>query len=117
MNVALIPARAGSKRLPNKNIKLLNGRPLLSYSVISAIESGLFAEVIVSTDSEEIAAVAKNYRWSHIPWSFKGKSRTNLFFANCRNQLGRDSWAASHSIALSKFQIFPWIGQLLRTTK
>ena len=61
MNVALIPARAGSKRLPNKNIKLLNGRPLLSYSVVSAIESGLFAEVIVSTDSEEIAAVAKNY--------------------------------------------------------
>jgi len=61
MNVALIPARAGSKRLPNKNIKLLNGRPLLSYSVISAIESGLFTEVIVSTDCEEIAAVAKNY--------------------------------------------------------
>jgi CMP-N-acetylneuraminic acid synthetase len=61
MNVALIPARAGSKRLPNKNIKLLNGKPMLSYSVISAIESGLFTEVIVSTDSEEIAAVARNY--------------------------------------------------------
>lgn len=42
-------------------MKLLNGRPLLSYSIIPAIESGLFAEVIVSTDSEEIAAVAKNY--------------------------------------------------------
>lgn len=61
MNVALIPARAGSKRLPNKNIKTLNGRPLLSYSIVSAIESGLFAEVIVSTDSEDIAAVAKHY--------------------------------------------------------
>lgn len=61
MNIALIPARSGSKRLPNKNVKLLNGRPLLSYSINSAIESGLFAEVIVSTDSEEIARVAKNY--------------------------------------------------------
>ena len=61
MNVALIPARSGSKRLPHKNIKLLNGRPLLSYSIVSAIESGLFAEVIVSTDSEEIARVAKGF--------------------------------------------------------
>ena len=61
MNIALIPARSGSKRLPNKNIKSLYGRPLISYSINSAIESGLFAEVIVSTDSEEIATVAKNY--------------------------------------------------------
>jgi CMP-N-acetylneuraminic acid synthetase len=61
MNIALIPARSGSKRLPNKNIKLLHGRPLLSYSINSAITSGLFTEVIVSTDSEEIAEIAKDY--------------------------------------------------------
>ena len=61
MNIALIPARSGSKRLPNKNLKLLNGHPLLSYTINSAIKSSLFSEVIVSTDSEEIAEVAQSY--------------------------------------------------------
>jgi CMP-N,N'-diacetyllegionaminic acid synthase len=61
MNLALIPARSGSKRLPNKNIKLLNGHPLISYTIISAIQSRQFEEVIVSTDSEEIARIARYY--------------------------------------------------------
>jgi len=61
MNLALIPARSGSKRLPNKNIKLLNGHPLISYTIISAIQSRQFEEVIVSTDSEEIATIARYY--------------------------------------------------------
>ena len=60
-NVALIPARIGSKRLPKKNIKILNGHPLVAYTIAPALKSGVFEEVIVSTDSEEVAEIAKIY--------------------------------------------------------
>jgi CMP-N,N'-diacetyllegionaminic acid synthase len=56
--IALIPARSGSKRLPGKNIKLLRGVPLIAYTIKSALDSNLFSEVIVSTDSTEIADIA-----------------------------------------------------------
>jgi len=56
--IALIPARSGSKRLPGKNIKLLRGVPLIAYTIKSALDSNLFSEVIVSTDSIEIADIA-----------------------------------------------------------
>lgn len=59
--IALIPARGGSKRLPDKNIKLLNGKPLIAWTIIAAKESGLFDEIIVSTDSENIASLAKSF--------------------------------------------------------
>jgi CMP-N,N'-diacetyllegionaminic acid synthase len=59
--VALIPARAGSERVPGKNVRLLAGHPLLAYSIAAARESGLFEAVVVSTDSEEIAAVATRF--------------------------------------------------------
>jgi CMP-N,N'-diacetyllegionaminic acid synthase len=59
--VALIPARAGSVRVPGKNIAPLAGHPLIAYSIAAARESGLFGAVVVSTDSEEIAAVARRY--------------------------------------------------------
>jgi N-acylneuraminate cytidylyltransferase len=57
--LAVIPARGGSKRIPRKNIKLFNGRPILSYSIAAALESGLFDEVMVSTDDQEIAEIAR----------------------------------------------------------
>ena len=50
-NVALIPARSWSKRVVNKNITPLNGHPLIAYSIVSAIESNIFDQVVVSTDS------------------------------------------------------------------
>ena len=59
--VALIPARSGSKGLVNKNIKLLNGHPLLAYSVRAACLTKGIERVIVSTDSEEYASIAKKY--------------------------------------------------------
>lgn len=59
--VALIPARAGSERVPGKNIRPLGGRPLLAYSLAAAHESGRFDAVVVSTDSEETAAVARQH--------------------------------------------------------
>ncbi len=61
MNIAIIPARGGSKRIPRKNIKLFNGKPMISWSILAAVESNLFDEVIVSTDDEEIAKVAMQY--------------------------------------------------------
>ena len=62
--LAIIPARGGSKRIPKKNIKEFSGKPIIAYSVEAALESQLFDEVMVSTDSEEIAAVAKQYKAS-----------------------------------------------------
>jgi N-acylneuraminate cytidylyltransferase len=59
--VALVPARAGSKRVPGKNIRELAGHPLLAYSIAAAVDSGLFDAVLVSTDSPEIAEVARRY--------------------------------------------------------
>jgi CMP-N-acetylneuraminic acid synthetase len=59
--VALIPARSGSKRVPDKNIKLLAGHPLIAYSISAALQSGVFAAVIVSTDSERYAEIARCY--------------------------------------------------------
>ena len=59
--VALIPARQGSKRVPGKNVRTLNGHPMLAYTIAAAVESGVFESVIVSTDSEAIAEVARHY--------------------------------------------------------
>lgn len=60
-NLCIIPARGGSKRIPRKNIKLFLGKPIIAYSIEAALKSGLFAEVMVSTDDEEIAEVSKQY--------------------------------------------------------
>lgn len=57
--IAIIPAREGSKGLPGKNYKLLNGKPLITYTIQAALESEIFDEVLVSTDSEKIAEIAK----------------------------------------------------------
>lgn len=60
-NLAIIPARGGSKRIPRKNIKLFLGKPIIAYSIEAAINSGLFNEVMVSTDDAEIAEIAIQY--------------------------------------------------------
>ena len=59
--VAIIPARGGSKRIPRKNIKMFHGKPLIAYSIEVALASQLFDKVVVTTDDEEIAMVAKAY--------------------------------------------------------
>ena len=58
--IAIIPARGGSKRVPGKNIRLFRGRPMIAHTIEAALKSGLFAHVLVSTDSPEIADIAKN---------------------------------------------------------
>lgn len=59
--LAVIPARGGSKRIPRKNVKDFNGKPLISYAIKAALGSGIFDRVVVSTDDEDIAAIAKEY--------------------------------------------------------
>src|SRR3989339_859276 len=61
MKVAIIPARGGSKRIPGKNVKLFAGKPIIAYSIQAAKDAGLFDRIIVTTDSEEIAAVARQH--------------------------------------------------------
>ena len=60
-SICLIPARGGSKRIPRKNIKLFFGKPLIAWSIETAINSGVFDEVYVSTDDSEIADIAEHY--------------------------------------------------------
>jgi CMP-N,N'-diacetyllegionaminic acid synthase len=65
--VAFVPARSGSERVPGKNVRQLRGHPLLAYAIETALQSGAFAQVVVSTDSEEIAAIARWYG-GHVPF-------------------------------------------------
>lgn len=61
MNFCLIPARGGSKRIPRKNIKKFNGKPIIAYSIEAALNSECFEQVIVSTDDQEVARIAVEY--------------------------------------------------------
>jgi len=61
MRLAVIPARGGSKRIPRKNIKEFSGKPIIAWSIEAAIDSGCFDDVIISTDDEEIASIARHY--------------------------------------------------------
>jgi len=61
MNIAIIPARGGSKRIPRKNVKHFLGKPIIAYSIEAALNSGLFDRVIVSTDDKDIARISKEY--------------------------------------------------------
>jgi len=65
--VALIPARAGSKRVPDKNIRLLAGHPLIAYTISAALQSEVFSAVLVSTDSQLYADIA-NYYGAEVPY-------------------------------------------------
>ncbi|MGX9728042.1 MAG: pseudaminic acid cytidylyltransferase [Candidatus Electronema sp. VV] len=61
MNFSVIPARGGSKRIPRKNVKDFFGKPMIAWSINTALESGCFERVIVSTDDEEIATIARQF--------------------------------------------------------
>lgn len=76
-NLCIIPARGGSKRIPRKNIRDFLGKPIIAYSIEVALESGLFEEVMVSTDDQEIAEIAKKYG-AKIPF-MRSKETANDF--------------------------------------
>jgi pseudaminic acid cytidylyltransferase len=77
MRIAIIPARGGSKRIPRKNIKDFFGKPIIAYSIENALKSDLFDEVFVSTDDEEIAAIAMKYG-AKVP-VFRSEENSNDF--------------------------------------
>jgi N-acylneuraminate cytidylyltransferase len=79
--IAIIPARGGSKRIPKKNIKLFLGKPIIAYSIEAALTSNLFDEVMVSTDDEEIAEVAKQYG-ANIPFYRSEKNADDFAILN-----------------------------------
>jgi len=75
--IVIIPARGGSKRIPRKNIKEFLGKPIIAYSIEAALKSNLFDEVMVSTDDQEIANIAKQYGAS-VPF-LRSKENSNDF--------------------------------------
>lgn len=75
--IAIIPARGGSKRIPRKNVKAFLGMPIIAYSIRAALESGIFDEVMVSTDDEEIAETARQYG-ANVPF-LRSKETANDF--------------------------------------
>jgi pseudaminic acid cytidylyltransferase len=76
-SIAVIPARGGSKRIPQKNIRNFLGKPIIAYSIDCALKSGLFSEVMVSTDDEGIASIAKTYG-AKIPF-YRSQENSNDF--------------------------------------
>ena len=89
MVVALIPARGGSKGIPRKNVKMLQGYPLIAYSIVAAKLSKFIDRVIVSTDSEEIASVSRYFGAEvptpHLPDSARHPSTTGLSHLSARH--------------------------------
>ena len=83
-NIAIITARGGSKRIPKKNIKEFCGKPIIAYSIEAAINSGMFDEVMVSTDSQEIADIAIQYG-ANVP--FLRSEATSNDFATTKDVL------------------------------
>ncbi len=75
-SVAIITARGGSKRIPQKNIREFCGKPMIAYSIEAALQSGVFDEVMVSTDSKKIARIAKEYNAS-VPFMRSEKTSTD----------------------------------------
>ena len=99
MNIALIPARGGSKRIPRKNIKFFCGKPIIAYSIETAFASKLFNKVIVSTDDKEIAKTAKDYG-AEVPFIRPAKlsddyTDTNAVIAHGINWILGQGWELS----------------------
>lgn len=76
-NIAIIPARGGSKRIPRKNIKEFHGKPIIAYSIETALKSNLFDEVMVSTDDESIKEVALSYG-AQVPFQRSEEASTDF---------------------------------------
>lgn len=87
--VCVIPARGGSVRVPKKNIKLLNGEPLITYTIKQAFASGVFDKVVVSTDDREIALISafENAELMHRPKHLTGDCESELVIIDTIEQL------------------------------
>jgi N-acylneuraminate cytidylyltransferase len=94
--LAIITARGGSKRIPRKNIKPFLGKPIMAYSIESAINSGLFGEVVVSTEDDEIAAIAEEFG-AKVPFK---RSRKNA-----------DDFATTADVIMEVLESYEELGQ------
>ena len=94
--IAIITARGGSKRIPKKNIKEFCGRPIIAYAIKAAKESGIFDEVMVSTDSVEIAQIARQYG-ADIPFM--------------RSEKNADDYATTEDVILEVIEMYKKMGK------
>ena len=85
--LAIIPARGGSKRISRKNIKDFLGKPIIAYSIQTALKSNLFDEVMVSTDDHDIAEIAVSYG-AKVPF-IRSEKNANDFINDYKNKLAR----------------------------
>ena len=90
--LAMIPARGGSKRIPRKNIKEFLGKPIIAYSIEAALKSGVFDEVMVSTDDEEIAEIARQYG-AKVPFMRDEKASDDFVHADDLPKIVLDQYA------------------------
>lgn len=99
MKIAIIPARGGSKRIPRKNIKLFNGKPMIAWSIEVAKCSDLFDHIIVSTDDDEIAEVAKNWG-AEVPF-MRPQELANDYAGTAPVIAHGTQWALNQGLALT----------------
>lgn len=105
-NIAIIPARGGSKRIPRKNIRDFLGKPIIFYSIEAAIKSNLFDEIIVSTDDAEIAEIAIKYG-AKVPF-LRSKENSNDFATTASVLLEVLNWYKNEGILFeSAICIYP----------
>jgi N-acylneuraminate cytidylyltransferase len=98
MRIAVIPARGGSKRIPRKNIKTFNGKPMIAWSIEAAKTSGLFERIIVSTDDAEIAEVSKQWG-AEVPFT-RPAELSNDFAATTEVIAHAAQWAIDQALDL-----------------
>jgi pseudaminic acid cytidylyltransferase len=99
MKVGIIPARGGSKRIPRKNIKPFCGKPIIGYSIEALLQSGVCDRVVVSTDDEEIAAVAKEFG-AEVPF-FRPKELSDDFTPTVPVVRHAINWLMEHDSAVT----------------
>ena len=118
MNVAVIPARGGSKRIPKKNIRQFCGKPMIAWSIQAAQKSNCFEHVIVSTDDEEIAEVSEKYD-ATVPFMRPADlsddyASTNEVMAHAVSWMHEQCWKPEAVCCIYSTSVFLTVGDLLK---
>ena len=121
MNIAIIPARGGSKRIPKKNIRLFRGKPMITWSIDAAIKSNCFDKIVVSTDSEEIASIAEG-SGAWVPFRRPNEisddySTTKEVIVHCINWLKNNNFSLKYICCLYATAPFVKVDDLKKSFK
>ena len=121
MNIAIIPARGGSKRIPKKNIRLFRGKPMITWSIDAAIKSNCFDKIVVSTDSEEIASIAEG-SGAWVPFRRPNEisddySTTKEVIVHCINWLKNNNFSLNYICCLYATAPFVKVDDLKKSFK